>query len=128
MKKIIFIVLAILFIILLTNRVDTEAPLDIKENLESVIGCMDYSYEYELNVPAKLSFYVTEPNEEDSLGPFKTVDVNAGETKGSTILHCGNSYILIVSAPGYKEYTEQIEGKHFRPIIPEVHKIKLEKS
>lgn len=122
--KIIYISLALLFIILFANRVDTHTSLD--KNLNNMIGCLDYDYVYELNVPATLSFYVTEKNAEDKEGFFKRV--TAEETKGRTILHCGNSYLLVASASGYEDYTEKIPGMGFRPMTTQIHKLNLERK
>lgn len=124
MKKFIIIGIVILLIILLFNRVNTKETFSV--NVGDIIGCMDYRYIYKLNVPAIMTFYVIEKNEKDEEGFFKMI--TAEETEGSTILHCGNEYFLIVSAYGYKEYTEKIPAASFRPLIPEVHEINLEKD
>lgn len=123
MQKAIIIGLAIILIVVFANRVSTTKNID--ENINSLIGCQDYSYVYDLNVPATMTFYVIEKNEEDKEGFFKVI--SAEETEGSTVLHCGNEYYLIVHAEGYEDYTEKIPAAPFRPIIPEVHKIVLEK-
>lgn len=124
MQRVIIIGLAILFVVLLVNRINTNESFD--NNINSLIGCKDYTYQYKLNVPATMTFYVIKNNEEDSEGFFKVI--TAEETEGETILHCGNEYYLIVHAEGYTDYTERIPASPFRLISPEVNKINLERK
>jgi hypothetical protein len=115
-------------IIALFNKVDTKKsiPETIETNVNNLIGCLDYDYSYKLNVPATMTFYVLDKNNEDNEGFFKVITTD--ETEGETILHCGNSYFLIVSASGYKDYTEKIPVRHFKPLINDVHEINLERA
>lgn len=122
MKKIIFIIMALTIIILLVNRIDTSKP--ITQNVNSMIGCIDYTYSFKINVPAKVEFTVTKSNGYDKIGPFKTI---YSTTDYSTDLHCGNDYHIVFSAEGYKDFEEDIYTTGFRPLVPNTENIKLEK-
>jgi len=110
-KKIIFIVMAILIVILLVNRIEPSRQID--QNVEGVIGCHDYTYKFSVNVPVLVKFFVTRNNGIDEDGFFKSI---SAEGNYSTILHCGNNYHVIYSAPGYKDYEEDMIVKGFKPI------------
>lgn len=74
-----------------------------------LMGCEDYTYNVELNViPTHMDIYTTETG---TAIPFKTDDVTA--IPFGTILHCGHSYKIVYSSPGYKDYVEEFNvGKY----------------
>lgn len=124
-KKIIFIVLALMFIILLVNRIDTTKP--IVQNIEkvtNVIGCQDYSYKFHTNVPVDVVFTVTKSNGEDALGFFKSISASGTY---DTILHCGNDYHVVYSSPGYNSFEEDVSNTGFRPMFETTKQITLTK-
>ena len=123
MKKICFLVLALLFVILLANRVSTEQNLD--ENIHNMIGCLDYDYKFNVSTPVEVKFYVTQSNGEDKEGFFK---YEKAEGESSTVLHCGNNYHVVYSAEGYKDYEEDLVVKGFKPIFESTKQIVLEKE
>lgn len=128
-KKIIFIFLALFFIISMVNKIDFKPHSSIPETVglavNDMIGCEDYSYKFDVNVPVNAIFYVTKSNGEDEMGFFKKIDALGNY---STILHCGNNYHVIYSAPGYKDYEEDIINTGFRPSWSEPKQIIMEKQ
>lgn len=121
-KKIIFIFMALTIIILLVNRIEPSVP--VEQNFDNMIGCHDYTYKFNINVPATVVFTVTKDNGIDEMGFFKSDNV---EGNSSTILHCGNNYHVVYSSPGYKDYEEDMIVKGFKPIFEPRKEIILER-
>ena len=120
--KIIFIIMALIIIILLVNRI--QPTKSIQQNVANMIGCEDYYYQFTINTPATVNFTVTKANGYDNLGPFKTI---YSTQNYSTDLHCGNDYHAVFSAPGYKDFEEDIYTTGFRTLVPSTENINLQK-
>ena len=116
-KNIIFIALALFFIISLVNNFQVKPTTSVTDQVgltvNNMIGCQDFMYTFQINVPAIVTFTVTKGNGVDEVGP-------------TTVLHCGNDYNVVYSAAGYKDLTENISITGFKPLIPTVKQINLE--
>jgi hypothetical protein len=121
-KKALFITMALVLIIILVNRV--EPTKSVSQNFNIVAGCHDFRYDFYVNVPAEVSFYVTKDNGIDPIGPFKVIESYQYD---STILHCGNDYRVTFTAAGFKTYEKDIFVNGFKPLTTEVDVITLEK-
>ena len=111
-----------MLVVLLVNRI--EPTQTVQQNVNNMIGCLDYYYAFTINVPARVDFTVTKANRYDNLGPFKTI---YSTTNYSTDLHCGNNYHVVFSAEGYKPFEEDIYTTGFRTLIPQTENINLQK-
>ena len=128
-KNIIFIALALFFIISLVNNFQVKPTTSVTDQVgltvNNMIGCQDFMYTFQINVPAIVTFTVTKGNGVDEVGPFKLINADStGVT--TTVLHCGNDYNVVYSAAGYKDLTENISITGFKPLIPTVKQINLE--